>query len=301
MKLNKKTRKGLINILIILAVVLVFVLIDFLVVNLRSSPAHDKEEILGSGGNLSIDISTMPAITSEEKLEPNEKVFVPVLNFHHVGTAPAGVSATTKTYYIASDKFESIILEMITNEYQFVFVSEIIDLLEQGIRPPENIATITFDDGNISYYKNAWPILQKHGVKSSMYIMTGVSGENYLSDDQIKELFETGLVEFGSHTIYHPKLTKIAPDERMKELEQSKEELEELLNTEINVISYPYGLYNDDVKKLAKALGYKAGLTFDQDAWQDPQDLMEIKRISVYPNLNVVKFLNKLKGYQTSD
>jgi peptidoglycan/xylan/chitin deacetylase (PgdA/CDA1 family) len=293
MTLNKKTKKGLINLLIILVVVLLFVLIDFLVVNFRSSPANDKEEVLGSAGKPSIELVVDE---TAEKLEPNEKVFLPILNFHHIGTAPAGVSATTRTYYISPDKFEAIVLDMISAGYKFVFVSEAIDLLEQGIRLPENVASISFDDGNANYYTNAWPVLQKHGVKSSVYIMTGVGGENYLSDEQIKELFTTELVEFGSHTIYHPKLTKIAPDERMKELEQSKEELDELLNTDVDVIAYPFGLYNDDVKKLASALGYDAGLTFDQDAWQDPQDLMEIKRISVYPNLNVIKFLEKLKN-----
>jgi len=295
MKLDEINRKRLIDLTIIILVVILFVLIDFLVINMRSKPAdNDKEEVLG--GNASLDASTMLSMTNEEKLEPDEKVFVPILNFHHIDAAPAGVDAVTKTYYIEPAKFENIINQMIDNGYKFVFVSEIVDLLKQGIRPPDNIAALSFDDGNENFYTNAWPILQKKGVKSAVYIMTGVGGKNYLTHDQIKELSDTGLVEFGSHTIYHQKLTKIAPDERMKELEQSKEDLEDLLNKKVNVIAYPYGLYNNDVKKLAQALGYDAGLTFDQDAWQNPADLMEMKRISVYPNLNVIKFLDKLKN-----
>jgi len=293
---NEKIKQYLISLLIILLVVLVFALIDFFIINLRSNPGDDKAEVMKS--NASLDTSTMLSMTSSEKIEPGEKVFVPILNFHHIDKAPSGVSSITKTYYIEPDKFEAILIDLIASGYKAVFVSEIVELLEQGIRPPANVMAITFDDGNQNYYTNAWPILKKHGLKSSMYIMTGVGGENYLNDEQIKELDMTGLVEIGSHTIYHPKLTKISASERMRELEQSKDELEELLDKEITVLAYPFGLYNDDVKALSKAVGYKAGLTYDQDAWQNPDDLMELTRISVYPNLNVVRFLEKLKAVE---
>jgi peptidoglycan/xylan/chitin deacetylase (PgdA/CDA1 family) len=292
---NEKIKQYLISLLIILLVVLVFALIDFLIINLRSNPGDDKEEVMRSDQTNSLDTSAMTEELDLVKIKPGEKVFIPILNFHHIDKAPAGVSAITKTYYIEPVKFESILVDMIASGYKTVFVSEIVELLEQGIKPPADIMAISFDDGNQNFYTNAWPILQKHGLKSAVYIMTGVGGDNYLNDEQIKELAQTGLVEFGSHTIYHPKLTKISKPERLYELEQSKEELENLLNQEITVLAYPYGLYNDEVKALAMAIGYKAGLTFDQDAWQDPTDLLELKRISVYPNLNVVKFLEKLK------
>ena len=109
---------------------------------------------------------------------------------------------------------------------------------------------------------------------------------------------------FSSHDNYTNQVTnilgdiglEIIPGSGKKIVWEAKEDLEELLNKEIDVLAYPFGLYNDEIKKLSHALGYNAGLTFDQDAWQDPQDLMEIKRISIYPNLNVVKFLEKLKN-----
>ncbi len=293
---NKK-RQLVFDIIITVLVVLVIVLIDFFVVSLRSSSGEFKEENLQADQNQSIDSTENSSITKDlEPIKPGEKVFIPILNFHHIDSAPSGVSKTTASYYIEPHDFEMIMQNLIAYNYQTVFLSEVIDLLEQGIKPPDNWLVLTFDDGNINYYTNAWPILQKYNLKSSIYIMTGVGGKNYLSDEQIKELYESGLVEVGSHTIYHPKLTQISKTERLKELEISKDELEELLNTDITVLSYPFGLYNRDIKALTKAVGYKAGLTFDQDAWQDPQDLFELKRISVWPQMNVVKFLEKLKN-----
>ncbi|MBD3360163.1 MAG: polysaccharide deacetylase family protein [Candidatus Buchananbacteria bacterium] len=293
---NKK-RQLVFDIIITVLVVLVIVLIDFFVVSLRSSSGDFKEEVLQADQSQSINSPENSIITKDlEQIKPGEKVFIPILNFHHIDKVPANVSKTTASYYIEPNDFEMIMQNLIAYNYQTVFLSEVIDLLEQGIKPPDNWLVLTFDDGNINYYTNAWPILQKYNLKSSIYIMTGVGGENYLSDEQIKELSESSLVEVGSHTIYHPKLTQISKPERLKELEISKDELEELLNTDITILSYPFGLYNQEIKDLAKAVGYKAGLTFDQDAWQDPQDLFELKRISVWPQMNVVKFLEKLKN-----
>jgi len=274
-------------------IILVLILIDLFIVNLKSAPA----ELFGENWNGDSQQEDMmvdfPAIEYEQIT--TDKVYVPILNFHHIDKAPAGVSAVTKTYYIEPSHFENIIIDLIAADYEFVFVSEIIDYIQANKLPAKQVLAITFDDGNKNFYTNAWPILQQYKVKSSVYVMTGVGGDNYLNDAEIVEIVKSGLCEVGSHTIWHPKLTKISADERLKELEISKDDLETLLDREIKVIAYPFGLYNEDVKSLAQAVGYEAGLTFDQEAWQKVDDLMELKRISVYPNLNVIKFLNKLK------
>jgi peptidoglycan/xylan/chitin deacetylase (PgdA/CDA1 family) len=120
-----------------------------------------------------------------------------------------------------------------------------------------------------------------------MYIMTGVKGQSWLTADQILELDATGLVEFGSHTVWHPKLTKASAEEINYELTKSKEYLEKLLNKKVTVMAYPFGLYNEAIKNQTKDAGYLAGLTFDQDAWQNPSDLF---------SLGIVKFLEKLQN-----
>lgn len=286
-----KHKHIIIDIVIGLLIIAVIILIDNLIVNLKSRSA---DEVFNSKGQ------------EEEKgqegkegfyqLKDGERAFLPILNFHRIDKAPAGAGSITKSFFIEPDKFEDIINGIIRNDYEPVFVSEIVNFLENKEMPVKQIIAITFDDGNEDFYTNAWPILQKYKIKSSMYIVTGVGGENYLTKDQIVELDRSGLVEIGSHTVWHSKLTKVSNTELEYELKQSKEDLEKLLNKKIEVLCYPFGLYNDQVKQSAKEAGYKAGLTFDQDAWQDPDDLFALTRISVYPELNVMKFLDKLKN-----
>jgi peptidoglycan/xylan/chitin deacetylase (PgdA/CDA1 family) len=126
--------------------------------------------------------------------------------------------------------------------------------------------------------------------------MTGVKGKRWLTSEQIVELDKSGLVEIGSHTVWHPYLKRVAKDRQWQELNDSKIYLDKLLNKSINIICYPFGMYNQQIEDLAKQAGYEAGLTFDQDAWQNPNNLFELKRISVYPGLDVIKFLEKLEN-----
>jgi peptidoglycan/xylan/chitin deacetylase (PgdA/CDA1 family) len=281
-----KNRLIYIDIIIAILIVAMLVLADHLVMNWRSRPADQdwsKIEIKEQGQEVF------------DQIPEGERAFLPILNFHHIGTAPAKSSAVTKSFYIEPEKFEAMMQGLLDEGYQSIFISEAVDYLQQKQLPKQKIMAITFDDGNEDFYTNAWPILHKLNVKASMYLMTGVRGNDWLTVDQILELNDTGSVEFGSHTVWHPKLTKISAEEQARELAESKEFLEKLLNKKSNILAYPFGLYNDEIKTQTKTAGYIAGLTFDQDAWQNPDDLFLLTRISVYPGLDVIKFLDKLK------
>ena len=283
----EKNRQILLDILIGISIVAVIVLIDHLIINWKSQPADEDWSLLAKN---------QENVATEIEMQPiTDRAFIPILNFHHISIAPAKASAVTKSFYIEPQKFEAIIKSLADDGYQSVFVSDAVNYLQQKQMPKNKIMALTFDDGNEDFYINAFPILQKYQVKSSMYIMTGVRGKDWLTADQILELRDTGLVEFGSHTVWHPKLTKISEAEQRRELKDSRDYLENLLGRKMEIICYPFGLYNDQVKKIAKETGYLAGLTFDREAWQNPDDLMALKRISVYPSLDVIKFLDKLK------
>jgi len=285
----------IIDIVIGILIIIILLLIDLFVVSFRSLSGEVREEALGKGGEGIEGEEGGEVITDVDKIQSGEYVFIPIFNFHHIKEAPPEADEITMSYYVSPARFEEIVKSLVDNGYQTVFVSEIVNMLQAGDKPKDKIMAITFDDGNLDYYTNARPILQKYNLKSSLYIMTGVRGEDFLSQDQIVELDKSGEVEIGSHTVYHPFLTKISTEEMDKELAGSKKQLEDLLGKEITVICYPFGFYDENVINAAQTAGYQAGLTFDQDAWQNSQELMALKRISVYPEMNVVKFLERLE------
>lgn len=285
-----KSKHHFFDIVIGLLLITVIILIDVLIVKLKSNPAEErfaKNEQAKATDNLAQSFTDISA---------SQKVFIPIINFHHIDFAQANLGKIAKSFYIEPSKFEEILQDLLDNDYHPVFMSEIVKYLEDKKLPQEKIMAITFDDGNEDFYSQAWPILQKLKIKTNQYIMTGVRGKNWLAPEQIVELDKSGLVEIGSHTVWHPYITRISKERQLSELKNSKEFLDKLLNKNINVICYPFGLHNHQIEELAKQVGYEAGLTFDKDAWQNPNNLLELKRISVYPGLDVIKLLEKIKN-----
>ncbi len=63
---------------------------------------------------------------------------------------------------------------------------------------------LTIDDGLLSFYENAWPILKKKKIPFILFVNTkNVNSYNYMNWDQIKELYQSGIVEIGNHSHSH--------------------------------------------------------------------------------------------------
>ncbi len=141
---------------------------------------------------------------------------------------------------------------------------------------------ITIDDGWVSGYTNAWPILKKYGYPFTMFIYinyVGTGGKS-MSWDQLAELRDAG-VDIECHTYSHSNLRapgtgvdkKTAGMVRndlatlgkegwlRKEIIESKKVLQERLGIRVNALAYPFGIYTQEARNLVKEAGYEAAFT----------------------------------------
>jgi peptidoglycan/xylan/chitin deacetylase (PgdA/CDA1 family) len=138
---------------------------------------------------------------------------------------------------------------------------------------PEKAAIISIDDGYLSGYNVAWPILKKFGYPFTMFLYTDYikgepkSGGQSISWDQLAEMRDQG-VDIESHTVSHGALNarKGKTDEQYlawlkNEIAGSKEILERNLGIQVKAFAYPYGLHNETVRELVKQAGYEAAFT----------------------------------------
>ncbi len=114
-----------------------------------------------------------------------------------------------------------------------------------------------------------------------------------LSWKEIKELRKAG-IEFGSHTHSHYLLTLEEENVVEEELKLSKRKLEENLKEKIEFLSYPSGLYNPEVKKLAEKSGYKAGCSNTYGYNEKGADLYALKRLSLEESQSLDDFIISL-------
>jgi peptidoglycan/xylan/chitin deacetylase (PgdA/CDA1 family) len=149
-------------------------------------------------------------------------------------TTPANVKSATVFMLISSTGW------VITDDYSMqAYVPE-------GFS--RGLVTLTFDDGWQDIYTNGLPLMNKYGLTSTQYIVSGyVNGPKYMTAAQIKA-FQSKGHEIGSHTVSHANLVTLTPAQLTAELQNSQTQIRSLFgtNTAFNIAS-PYGSYNDNV------------------------------------------------------
>jgi peptidoglycan/xylan/chitin deacetylase (PgdA/CDA1 family) len=125
--------------------------------------------------------------------------------------------------------------------------------------------SIAFDDGFLSVYEHAFPLLQRHGFPATVFLVTDYCGKTNAWPSQprnvvrrpllgwanVREMTGAGVV-VGSHTRTHPDLRRLAPRELEAELVGSKQAIEDALGRPVDTFAYPYGAYDDAVRSVAQ-------------------------------------------------
>jgi peptidoglycan/xylan/chitin deacetylase (PgdA/CDA1 family) len=66
-------------------------------------------------------------------------------------------------------------------------------------------------------------------------------GHRVMRPTELLQLAKSGLVEIGAHTVTHPMLFSLSPEQQKWEIWESKAQLEKILQREITKFAYPYG------------------------------------------------------------
>lgn len=151
---------------------------------------------------------------------------------------------------------------------------------------------ITFDDGyknNLNAYYILKDLHDDAWNAKAVIFMIGkkIDSRNGLSTNDIKEMSDSGIISFQSHTVTHPTLTTTTDFE--KELGESKKIIEEITGKEVTAIAYPAGIYDDHVIEETEKY-YKYAVTTKAGIANTASDLYEMKRVRVSYNTSLETF-----------
>ena len=117
---------------------------------------------------------------------------------------------------------------------------------------------LTIDDGLLSFYNNAWPILKQKKIPFILFVNTREVGSyNYMNWSQLKELYNSENVEIGNHSHSHEYLVEEDYETIKSDIQKSIKIFKEKLGTNSDFFSYPFGEYSLEFKKIIKELGFK--------------------------------------------
>ena len=214
------------------------------------------------------------------------RVYIPILMYHHLNNEGDG------DVIIKTALFAEHMEALANNGYNTVSFAELQAYVDGSGSLPENPVIITFDDGYLSNYETAFPILKQHGLKATVFVIGTMVGATTYKDtgiwtypcftyEQARKMYESGVFDIQSHTFdmhqWPPnetgdyirdsvlKLDNESEQEHRAALESdfslSKSLIEEGVGNRVFVLSYPHGDYTTVSEEISAELGFTITVT----------------------------------------
>jgi peptidoglycan/xylan/chitin deacetylase (PgdA/CDA1 family) len=246
---------------------------------------------------------------------------VPILMYHSISENLFGKSHPYYQINTSPEVFSRQMRWLRNNGYRTMNLGEAHAAIEAGADTSKSVV-ITFDDGYRDFYTDGFATMQQCGFSATIFLATDriqdpsarIDGVDYLSWPEVRELHTNG-IQFGSHTVTHPDLRSLGPEQIDYELGFSKELIEQKLGAPVPSFAYPFAFPEED-KRFTRFLidllenhGFENGVStiigraqqrhnrfllprLPVNSWDDP-DFLRAKLEGGYDWLHVPQWLNK--------
>lgn len=232
--------------------------------------------------------------SKEKKLRPTKVSIRNILVFHKLTDR-----LTYGSTNYSPSRFATLLESLVETGHIIVSLRELIT----GNNP--NCIAITFDDGYAHLVRTLPRLIERFDLKATIFIPTAFIGkknswdyssvlaeESHLDVIQIAELSSLGC-DFGTHGHRHIDLTHCDPATLENELCESKKTLENIVNQPVDVMSYPFGRFNEQAASKARENGYSHAFTMRFPNISD--NVLSLGRVPIYFFDNATFVRQKLK------
>jgi peptidoglycan/xylan/chitin deacetylase (PgdA/CDA1 family) len=207
-----------------------------------------------------------------------------ILGYHGVGRTP--LREDLSFLQVRPKRFRAQLELLLGAGFKFVTVAQLARLAD-GREPPAGYAAVSFDDGMRNNLTTALPIMSEYGIPGTVYMTVGYlaghspwvqsPNDNRMMDEtELRAIADAGW-EVGAHTMTHADLSTLDYEGCRREIEESKIELEAIIDAPIETFAYPFGRRSAVAQQAAKDSGLRAAVSTGQGSW----DPFEIKRVMV--------------------
>lgn len=141
---------------------------------------------------------------------------------------------------------------------------EVLEKIRGGQALTQRTVAITFDDGYVSVFTEAFPRLRKLSWPFAVFVQTGAVGSpGYVTWEQLREMAEAGAT-IANHSRSHEHLIRRRERESERawlarivaDIEDAEAVIERETGQSLRYHAYPYGEYNDAIKAALRERGY---------------------------------------------
>lgn len=279
-------------------------------------PTASQTGLPGSGSteNLPVDQGTVtetpvppsptPAGTPTPEPVPPDGVarqaFVPIMMYHYLSTPPADADIYRLDLSVTPEVFREQLQWLADNGYATISLYDLIGYLNVGYPPlPEKPIVLTFDDGYLDNYTNAFPLLQEYGYTATFFILTDVTNRqdpNYMTWDMYREMHNAGM-DIEVHGREHHDMAGKDAAWLEATLVGAREAIASELGYTPYLLCYPAGSYDENVLDAARQHGYWAAVTTQHGALHDKAAPFELRRVRVRGDWTLATFSAVVEGF----
>ena len=226
-----------------------------------------------------------------------------ILVYHHVSTS------TPPSTSISPEDFRNHLDYLQQNGFSVIPLDQMLEKLQTGKQLPDKAIAITFDDGYMSIYDTAFPMLQSYEFPFTLFLSTGPIDrrqQNFMNWEQAKEMSEAGVI-IANHMVEHPYMLDKDPEESEiqwisrleKELLVAEERIKQQTGQSHRYLAYPFGEFNTEIKTMLEKNGF-IGLAQNSGAIGANSDFLSLPRFplaSIYANLDTAKIKLDSKSF----
>ena len=200
-------------------------------------------------------------------------------------------------------------MEYISSNTKVMSLEEI--LCSRSVDPVQT--AVTFDDGYLSVFKEAFPIMERNGIPGSVYVNTGsiaaddagrknsdallghLSSEKFMLWSELSALQDAGWV-VGSHGVDHVNMTSLDDEVLRFQLEESRLSIEKSLDCTCDTFAFPWGLNCTKSRAAVKAAGYRHAAGTIHGAIQSEAEDLAFQRIDIRQDYSLQDFISVVNG-----
>ena len=206
---------------------------------------------------------------------------VPILAYHHIGTAPRG--ATNPQLWVPRVRFRRQLAALDRAGYDAVTLGSVWRAWHGGGSLPAHPVVISFDDGYASQL-SAVPALRARGWPGVLNLQVGRIGvRGGLTRAQVRAMIADGW-EIDAHSVTHPDLRTVSAERLRDEVAGSRGALRSIFGVPAEFFAYPYGRSNARVRAAVRRAGFLAATTVVRGLASPRADPFALARVLVGAN-----------------
>lgn len=212
----------------------------------------------------------------------------PIFMYHQV--TPADHPSFNRHLSVTVDRFEEQVSYLKDQGFTFITIADLMDHEKLDFRNRRYIV-LSFDDIFDTFYQFAFPVLKKHGILATTFLignsLISAKYENLapaglipLTRDQLQEMADYG-IEIGSHAMSHNELTELSDEEARAELLDSFKLVRPFSTSGKVNFCYPRGSHAPKHFAMIKAAGYSSAVITARGNRHDVSRPFQLKRVKV--------------------